>query len=107
MPGHDRYHFSDQNKVQRLFISEIVQKQLINGKLVIVKMGQQYELVPSEVGEKIKARDPQCVISMPKIQEKNSTEEDPYADYQVPDDSVQKLEDATDVPPPDTSDDDS
>lgn len=28
-------------------------------------------------------------------------------DYQVPDDSVQKLEDATDVPPPDTSDDDS
>ena len=28
-------------------------------------------------------------------------------DYQVPDDSAQKLEDATDVPPPDTSDDDS
>jgi uncharacterized membrane protein len=28
-------------------------------------------------------------------------------DYQVPDDSAQKLEDATDVPPPDSSDDDS
>jgi uncharacterized membrane protein len=27
-------------------------------------------------------------------------------DYQVPDDSAQKLEDAKDVPPPDTSDDD-
>lgn len=84
--GKIRYHFSDQNKVQRIFVSEIVQKQLINGILVIVKVGQKYELVPLEVGEKIKARDPQCVISLPNAPEKSSTEEDPYADYQVPDD---------------------
>jgi uncharacterized membrane protein len=37
----------------------------------------------------------------------NNLNEGEVQDYQVPDDSVQKLDDATDVPPPDTSDDDS
>ncbi len=36
----------------------------------------------------------------------NNLNEGEVQDYQVPDDSAQKLEDATDVPPPDTSDDD-
>jgi uncharacterized membrane protein len=37
----------------------------------------------------------------------NGLNEGEVQDYQVPDDSAQKLEEATDVPPPDTSDDDS
>ncbi len=37
----------------------------------------------------------------------NNLNEGEVQDYQVPDDSVKKLQDATDVPPPDTSDDDS
>lgn len=84
--GEIRYHFSDGNKVQRLYISEAVQKQLISGQLVIVKIKQKYELVPSAVGDKIKARDPKCVISIPNNTEKTTSEEDPYAQYQVPDD---------------------
>ena len=37
----------------------------------------------------------------------NGLNEGEVQDYQVPDDSAQKLEDATDVPPPDSTDDDS
>lgn len=37
----------------------------------------------------------------------NGLNEGEVQDYQAPDDSAQKLEDATDVPPPDTSHDDS
>ena len=37
----------------------------------------------------------------------NNLNEGEVQDYQVPDDSAQKLEEATDVPPPDTTDDDS
>ena len=36
----------------------------------------------------------------------NGLNEGQVQDYQVPDDSAQKLDDAKDVPPPDTSDDD-
>ena len=37
----------------------------------------------------------------------NSLNDGEMQDYQVPDDSAQKLVDAKDVPPPDESDDDS
>ena len=37
----------------------------------------------------------------------NGLNEGEVQDYQVPDDSAQKLEEATDVPPPDSTDDDS
>jgi len=37
----------------------------------------------------------------------NGLNEGEVQDYQVPDDSAQKLEDATDVPPPDSTDEDS
>ena len=84
--GEIRYHFSDENKVQRLYVSEAVQKQLISGQLVIVKMQQKYELVPSAVGEKIKARDPKSVISVSNATQKTTAEEDPYAEFKVPDD---------------------
>jgi uncharacterized protein YaiL (DUF2058 family) len=46
-----------------------------------------YELVPAIVAEKIKQRDDSYVLVMnDKIQEETSTNDDPYADFQIPDD---------------------
>lgn len=79
------YHFNDQNKVKTIYVSQELKDKIIAGKLAIVRLDKAYEVVTSEVAEKIKARDAAVVIVMfSPDSEKN--EDDPYADYQIPDD---------------------
>ncbi len=58
-----------------------------SGRLAIVKLDENYEAVSSEVAEKISLRDAASVIVLNEqnINTKDDSE-DPYADYQVPDD---------------------
>lgn len=79
------YRFTDQNKVKALYVTKDVREQLVNGRLAIVKSDRHYELVSTEVAEKIIARDASFVIVLndPHIQ---ANKDDRYADYQVPDD---------------------
>ncbi|NOX76744.1 MAG: DUF2058 domain-containing protein [Gammaproteobacteria bacterium] len=80
------YHFTDANVVKRLYLSEQVHKYLASGQLAIVKLGESYELVPAPVAEKIVQRDEQCVIRCEPSAEPELAEDDPYADYKIPDD---------------------
>ena len=54
--------------------------------LVVVNCNGEFELVPAEIAEKIRQRNPSLVIDLPD--EQSASEDDPYADYQVPDDLV-------------------
>ncbi len=83
--GDIAYNFSDDNKVKRLYVTEQMQRQLGLGRLAIVRLDEQYELVPTAVAEKIRQRDESCVILCNEPEAK-SEEDDPYADYQIPDD---------------------
>lgn len=80
------FNFTDGDKVQRVYITDKLQKQLVLGRLAIVKLESRYKLVPTGVAEKIKLRDPSCVIYCNVDQSEISAADDPYADYQVPDD---------------------
>lgn len=83
------FNFADDKKIKRIYITEPVRKQLSHGKLSIVKLDGIYELVPSTIAQKIRLRDEKCVILDSKRQENNAdNKDDPYADYQVPDDLV-------------------
>ncbi len=82
------FNFTDNNIVKRLFVSETIHKHLSAGKLTIVKFGEGYELVPKPVAEKIKQRDAKCIISHDDIVESVEDEDDPYADYKIPDDLI-------------------
>ncbi len=84
--GEIGYNFTDGNKVQRIHVTEKLQSQLVRGRLAIVKLGDGYELVPARVAEKIELRDSSCVILCNEVQSHESDEDDPYADFQVPDD---------------------
>lgn len=84
--GEIEFNFTDGNKVQRLYVAEKLQGQLVRGRLAIVKLGESYELVPAGVAEKIELRAPSCVILCNVVQSHESDEDDPYADFQVPDD---------------------
>jgi len=84
------YNFTDANVVKRIFVSERVHKHLMSGQLSIAKLGEGYELVPKPVAEKIKQRDPQCIINHVQSVETDhdQDEDDPYADYKIPDDLI-------------------
>ncbi len=81
------YHFVDNAKVRKLFVTPAMQEKLSKGQLAIVRLGKQYDVVSAEVAEKIRARDASCVVAVqaPKTQ---AAEEDPYKDFPVPDDLI-------------------
>jgi uncharacterized protein len=81
------YNFTDGNVVKRLFVSEKIHQHLISDKLSIAKLGDSYELVPKPVAEKIKQRDADCIIKNDDVVEA-ADDDDPYADYTIPDDLI-------------------
>ena len=56
------YHFVEQNKIKRLFVSEEMTDQLSRGQLAIVKLGPGYEVVPAKAARQIASRDRESVV---------------------------------------------
>jgi uncharacterized protein len=80
------YHFTDDNKVKTIYVSKAMREKITQGQLAIVKLGQQYEVVPAEIAGKIKLRDAASVIVFNETIAITENEADPYVDFQVPDD---------------------
>lgn len=83
------YHFTDQNKVKKLFVPKEMRDRISDGKLAIVRQRKRYDIVPVEIAGKIRERDPSCIIvwnDASPVPVENS--DDPYAQYQIPDDLV-------------------
>ena len=81
------YHFNDNNKIKTLYVSETMREQIIRGRLAIVKLGEDYEVVPAEVSKKISLRNAASVIvdNEPIVNAVDNTD-DPYSAFQIPDD---------------------
>jgi uncharacterized protein YaiL (DUF2058 family) len=79
------YNFQDGAAVRKIFVTEDIRDKLARGLLAIVRFDDGYEVIPSIVAEKIMQRDAACIVSQSANREE-SGEDDPYADYQVPDD---------------------
>lgn len=85
--GETPYSFTLKKKVKKLYVTEEQQKQLSRDQIVIVNLGNEiFELVPKTVALKIAERSPKYVIENDTKAEQTSVEDDPYADYQIPDD---------------------
>lgn len=80
------FNFSDNGAIKKLEVSNEVHKYLTNGLLAIAKSADQYVLVPKAVAEKINQRSPDYIIILNDKVEEEVGEDDPYADYQIPDD---------------------
>ena len=82
------YNFLDGTKVRKLHVDEKMQRALSSGRLGIVRSGAGYELIPEGAAAKIRERDESLLIPITTSAEQidNSDEDDPYADYQIPDD---------------------
>lgn len=84
--GEIAYHFADADKVKVLYVNEKVQNALSSGQLAIVRIEDSYQVVPQAVAQKIKIRDPSIVIQINPVTKEKSSENDPYAEYEIPDD---------------------
>lgn len=84
--GEISYQFSDGKSIKKIYINELLQTQLINGLIAITKLEESYLLVPRVIAEKISQRDAAFVIVLNKNEIEEIDENDPYADYKIPDD---------------------
>jgi uncharacterized protein YaiL (DUF2058 family) len=82
------YNFVDENKIKRIFVSGAVHGKIVDGKLAIVRLGEQYELVTPEIGEKVRIRDEKSLVLLNRPKQDGQDADDPYADYPVPDDLI-------------------
>lgn len=84
--GEVAYQFVDNKKIKKLYLTELQQNQLSRGIIAVVKLNENYELVPAAIAEKISQRDESFVMLINQKSTEVVEEDDPYADYQIPDD---------------------
>lgn len=88
--GDVAHQFTDGTKIKKLYMTQQLQNDLIKGRLAIARLGGSYELLPSTAAEKIMQRDAQVIVLLNRNDgagvDESKDEDDPYADYQIPDD---------------------
>jgi len=82
------YNFTHRNKVKKIYVTSEQQQQLTLGQLAIATIGERHLLIPDKIAEKIEARLPNSVIRIrPEINYSETiANDDPYANYEIPDD---------------------
>ncbi len=87
--GETSYHFTFNKKVKSIYVTEQQQKLLSRDLITIIWLqGELFELVPKLVAEKIAERNESSIIKNDNISEEKTSEDDPYADYEIPDDLI-------------------
>lgn len=80
-----RFQFVDGTTIKSLYVDEAMLPTLARAQLRVARFGGSYALIPAIVAEKIEARRPEVIIPLSSDQ-KASDEDDPYAEYVIPDD---------------------
>lgn len=84
--GESSYQFTDGAKIKKIYVTAKQHNQLSKGLIAIVRLKDQYELVPSPVADKISQRDENIVLVKNQANKEELEEDDYYADYKIPDD---------------------
>ena len=84
------FNFTDGNLIKRVSVDKLTQTQLINGRLAIARLEvngeNQYAIIPAVVAEKITQRDASSIVLNSTLSQEEQDEDDPYADFKIPDD---------------------
>lgn len=83
------YRFNVEGKIQRIFVARDIADQLSDGRLGIVGLGEQFEVIPKSVVEKIQSINDRIFTALnTSPADKQPDPDDPYAGYEVPDDLI-------------------
>lgn len=85
------YNFTDGTTVKKLYVDKVTQNQLTNGRLAIARCStmnneEEYAIIPASVADKIALRDEHSIVLNNILTQEAEDEDDPYADFVVPDD---------------------
>ncbi|AVF34968.1 MULTISPECIES: DUF2058 domain-containing protein [Rahnella] len=86
------FNFTDNNLIKKIFVDKTTQAQLISGRLAIARLiaektgESEYAIIPAIVADKIAQRDANSIVLNSALSQEEQDEEDPYADFKVPDD---------------------
>ncbi|CNE09754.1 nucleoprotein/polynucleotide-associated enzyme [Yersinia rohdei] len=90
--GNIGFNFTDNNLIKKIVVDKVTQAQLISGRLAIARLvadnhgESEYAIIPAIVADKIAQRDASSIVLNSALSQEEQDEEDPYADFKVPDD---------------------
>ena len=84
--GDIKYNFTDGTLVKSLYVPSLIRDKLAKGILSIARYEETYVVIPSSVAKKIAQRDENAIIEQNESDSDSFDEDDPYADFVVPDD---------------------
>ncbi len=86
------FNFTDNNLIKKIAVDKLTQTQLVSGRLAIARLvaenasDSQYAIIPASVADKIAQRDAGSIVLNSALSQEAQDEDDPYADFKVPDD---------------------
>jgi len=91
--GDNEYNYTFINKIKKLSVDAVTHKALVNGRLALCGLQEGNEdityIVTSETAEKVATLDASIIlVQNDKVADDVVDEDDPYADYQIPDDMM-------------------
>lgn len=85
--GDSDYNYTFGSKVKKLSLDSSTHKALVNGRLALCGLNETTYIVTSETAKKIAELDNAIIlVQNDKVETQEADEDDPYADYQIPDD---------------------
>lgn len=86
--GEVAFQFTDDKKIKRIYLIQEQYDHLTKGLLSIANINEEYILIPKGVAKKVIERDAQaiCYIYEKDVSKQQNDEEDPYKDFEIPDD---------------------
>jgi uncharacterized protein YaiL (DUF2058 family) len=84
----ETYNFIDGGKVRRIRADAALRERVTRGEVVLVRCEGRYELVPPDIAEKIRERDPRAVVAPGQSSPAAQVVDEAYKDFVVPDDLI-------------------
>jgi uncharacterized protein YaiL (DUF2058 family) len=87
--GEVEYNYTFSNKVKKLYLDSITHRALVNGRLALCGQDDITYIVTSETAAKLATLDESVLLLQNEKVDTDEVEaDDPYADYQIPDDMM-------------------
>ncbi|MEO7773380.1 MAG: DUF2058 domain-containing protein [Steroidobacteraceae bacterium] len=82
----DYFNFVHKNKVRRIAVDAGLRERITGGTLFIVRYGKFYALVTPEIAARVRERNVDSIVNLDAPPAAPGAENDPYAQFKVPDD---------------------
>ena len=84
--GDVTFNFTFENKIKELDVNELTHQRLVKGLLAICYLEGKFYVLSDEPARKIAEVDEKYIVLHAEPENSDKDEDDPYADYEIPDD---------------------